>query len=80
MYNAIGLSFLFGMGVILVMSTFNYLLGRKILQTSKKQMLAKDERMKVTTEILNAIKFIKANACEDYFYKKLDVKRELEIT
>jgi hypothetical protein len=38
-------------------------------------MTAKDERMKVTTEIFGAIKFIKANAWEEYFYNKLDTKR-----
>ena len=42
-------------------------------------MVEKDERMKITTEIFNAIKFIKANAWEEYFYDKLDTKRNDEI-
>lgn len=38
-------------------------------------MKAKDERMKTSTEILGAMKFIKSNAWEEYFYDKLDSKR-----
>lgn len=42
-------------------------------------MKAKDERMKVTTEVFNAIKFIKANGWEEYFYDKLETKRQSEL-
>lgn len=31
----------------------------------------RDERMKLTTEILNGIKFIKMNGWEDYFLTKV---------
>lgn len=42
-------------------------------------MAAKDERMKATTEVLSAIKFIKSNAWEEYFYDKIDEKRQIEL-
>ena len=35
--------------------------------------------MKVTEEILQIIKFIKINALEKYFFKKLNQKREEEL-
>lgn len=43
-------------------------------------MKEKDERMKISTEIFNAIKFIKSNAWEEYFYDKLDNKRKNELS
>lgn len=75
MYDVIGLSFLFGLAVIFIMSGVNYMIGRAQLKISKVQMIAKDSRMKVTTEIFSAIKFIKTNAVEEYFFDKLDIAR-----
>lgn len=34
-------------------------------------MKKRDERMKLTTEILNGIKFIKMNGWEEYFLQKV---------
>lgn len=40
---------------------------------------AKDKRMKSATEIFNLIRFIKANAWEKYFFKKLNKARNEEL-
>lgn len=39
----------------------------------------KDERMKVTEELLQIIKFIKINAMERFFINKVNRKREEEL-
>lgn len=39
-------------------------------------MKDKDGRMKVTSEVLSLIKFIKVNAWEEIFYTKIDEKRK----
>lgn len=40
---------------------------------------ATDNRMKITNEVFNNIKFIKVNAWEEYFYDKLINRRNEEI-
>ena len=53
------------------------LIFTRISTTANDELLkAKDERMKITEEILEIIKFIKVNAQEKYFFNKLNVKRE----
>ncbi|EAS00380.2 ABC transporter C family protein (macronuclear) [Tetrahymena thermophila SB210] len=80
MSDIIGISFLFGVGVMLLMGFINFLIGRFSLKYQKLFMKEKDDRMKITTEVFNAIKFIKANAWEEYFYDKLDLKRQKELS
>ncbi len=43
-----------------------------LIRLQKLVMTKRDERMKVTTEILNGIKFIKMNGWEEYFLKKVN--------
>ncbi|KAL4503360.1 hypothetical protein ABPG72_000966 [Tetrahymena utriculariae] len=80
MSDTIGISFLFGVAVMVIMGIVNYFIGRFSLKYQKLYMKEKDDRMKITTEIFNAIKFIKANAWEEYFYDKLDSKRQKELS
>ncbi|KAL4454971.1 hypothetical protein ABPG74_006353 [Tetrahymena malaccensis] len=80
MSDTIGISFLFGVAVMFIMGVVNYFIGRFGLKYQKLYMKEKDDRMKITTEIFNAIKFIKANAWEEYFYDKLDQKRQKELS
>ena len=42
-------------------------------------MIKANDRMKIVSEVFNNIKLIKMNAWEDFFYKKLDLKRMLEV-
>jgi len=50
---------------------------RKKLQ--KMHMKAKDNRMKITTQLFNIIKFIKLYNWEKIFYEKVQKKRKIEI-
>ncbi|KAL4482732.1 hypothetical protein ABPG73_021392 [Tetrahymena malaccensis] len=80
MPDTIGISQLFGVAVMLIMWIANYFVARLSFKYSKFYKQEKDDRMKITTEIFNAIKFIKANAWEQYFYDKLDFKRQKELS
>lgn len=42
-------------------------------------MKLKDDRMKITNEVFGQIKFIKVNAWEEFFYKRINDKRDLEL-
>jgi ABC-type bacteriocin/lantibiotic exporter with double-glycine peptidase domain len=79
MYSYIGFSFLFGMGTMVVMIAATFLLAKKISKVNEQTLQCKDQRMKVTEELLDIIRFIKINAFEKYFYKKLDDKRNQEL-
>lgn len=76
MYTYIGVSFAFGMGTMIFMIALTFFLAKKISKVNEETLKRKDQRMKVTEEILDIIRFIKINALEKYFYKKLDEKRE----
>ncbi|KAL4492939.1 hypothetical protein ABPG72_020718 [Tetrahymena utriculariae] len=79
MYDSIGISFLFGFGVIVIMGLVNYIIGRFSLRYQKRLMVKKDQRMMICSETFSSIKFIKANAFEEHFYDKIDHVREKEI-
>jgi|JI6StandDraft_1071083.scaffolds.fasta_scaffold233198_1 ABC-type bacteriocin/lantibiotic exporter with double-glycine peptidase domain len=75
MYSFIGISFLAGIGIILLMGLFILVNSKLNAKANEKLLAAKDKRMKATTEIFNLIRFIKVNAWEKYFFKKLNRAR-----
>jgi len=79
MWVSVGISFLSGLGVILVMSLINFLFSKMYFKISEKTMEKKDERMAVATEILNGIKYIKMSGWENSFLKKISKVRDGEL-
>ena len=76
MYNFIGVSFLSGVGVMLITIALTFVCAKISIKANEDVLKAKDERMKVTEEIFNIIRFIKVNAFEKYFWQKLNKKRQ----
>jgi ABC-type bacteriocin/lantibiotic exporter with double-glycine peptidase domain len=76
MYSFIGISFLSGLLVMILSMLFTFFLMKIQAKLNAKLSKAKDSRMKVTEEILSAIRFIKVNAYEKYFFNKLNLKRK----
>jgi ABC-type multidrug transport system fused ATPase/permease subunit len=72
-------SFLGGFGVIVLATLVNSVISKFTGRYQKAGMTATDNRMKGTNEVYNAIKFIKVNAWEEYFYDRLDERRETEL-
>ncbi|CAD8193906.1 unnamed protein product [Paramecium pentaurelia] len=79
MYSMIGLSFLIGCTIILIMILFNIFTGKQIVKSQRKLLKDKDERTKIANEIFSQIKFIKINALEEHFLSKVEEAREKEI-
>lgn len=79
MYRFIGVSFLAGIGIILLMAVFIWINSKLNARANARLLSAKDKRMKATTEIFNLIRFIKVNAWEKYFFKKLNRVRNEEL-
>jgi ATP-binding cassette subfamily C (CFTR/MRP) protein 1 len=76
MYNFIGVSFLSGIGVMLITIGCTFICSKISVKANENVLKAKDERMKVTEEIFSIIRFIKTNAFEKYFWQKLNTKRQ----
>lgn len=62
LYMYIGISFLAGMGVMIVLMLFTLVFSKVVSKNNDKLLKAKDARMKITEEILQIIKYIKINA------------------
>ncbi|KRX07923.1 P-loop containing nucleoside triphosphate hydrolase [Pseudocohnilembus persalinus] len=78
-YAYVGVSFIGGLIVIIILGAANYFITKLQVKYQKILMTKKDGRMKVTNEIFGQIKFIKVNAWEEFFYDRLNVKREDEL-
>lgn len=80
MYRFIGISFLAGIGVLVVMSLMIFLNSSLQAKTAERLLQTKDKRIKTTTEIFNNIRFIKSSAWEKYFLNKVSQDRKAELT
>jgi hypothetical protein len=72
----VGVSFLTGVAIIIVISIVNMLISRIGSKYQINLSNETDNRMKETNEVFNNIKFIKVNAWEEYFYDKLQLRRD----
>ncbi|CAD8188699.1 unnamed protein product [Paramecium pentaurelia] len=78
-YEAIGISVLVGIIIIILSIIQNNYVGKQIVEAQKKVLKSKDNRVKETTEIFQLIKFIKINALEQYFLNKIYKLRQIEL-
>ena len=58
----VGFAFLAGFGVLFLVSILNMVISRFTARYQKELANATDDRMKITNEVFNNIKFIKVNA------------------
>jgi len=72
-------AFLAGFGVLFVASVANMIISRSTARYQKELATATDNRMKITNEVFNNVKFVKVNAWEEYFYDKLIKRRDDEV-
>lgn len=75
----IGPAFLAGFAVTLAAGIINVIFSRFTAKYQRNLATETDNRMKMSNEIFNNIKFIKVNAWEEYFYDKLELKRKDEL-
>ena len=75
MYYFIGISFLSGIAVLIVTMSCTYFSAKRSYRFNQEILVKKDQRMKVTQEMLDIIRYIKINSIEKFFYSKVDAKR-----
>ncbi|KAM9950143.1 hypothetical protein ACTFIT_011382 [Dictyostelium discoideum] len=79
LYEKIGWPTFVGLGLMLAAIPFNGLAAKKLTETRRILIGHTDGRVKVTSEILQAMKIIKLYAWEDSFAKKVLDRRNNEI-
>ncbi|KAI8620137.1 P-loop containing nucleoside triphosphate hydrolase protein [Chytriomyces sp. MP71] len=74
-----GLSGVIGMIFLVVAISFNSLMMGKIVKLERNALKATDDRVKTTSEVLNAIKIVKLFAWEKSFVSRIKGEREIEL-
>lgn len=72
-------AFVAGLLVLVIAGIVNMCISKFTAAYQKDLALGTDNRMKITNEIFNNIKFVKVNAWEEYFYDKVINRRNEEI-
>jgi len=67
MYIFIGISFLSGVVMMVIMIGLTYFVSKVTVNYNKDVLKAKDKRMKATQQMLNSIRFIKIHGLEEVF-------------
>ncbi|MED6239552.1 hypothetical protein ATANTOWER_007864, partial [Ataeniobius toweri] len=80
LYLQVGVAFLGGLCVALVLVPFNKFLASRILSNNKHMLKYKDNRVKLMTEILFGIRVIKFYNWEPHFTQKVARYRERELS
>uniref|UniRef100_A0AC34QIF0 Uncharacterized protein n=1 Tax=Panagrolaimus sp. JU765 TaxID=591449 RepID=A0AC34QIF0_9BILA len=79
LYKEVGLAFLSGLGAALLMVPLNLWITFKIGNMSAKIMNYKDQRMRLITETMRAIRTVKLSNWEKYFEERIDKMRQKEL-
>ncbi|XP_077426239.1 ATP-binding cassette sub-family C member 10 isoform X2 [Vanacampus margaritifer] len=80
LYVQVGVAFLGGLGVALLLVPFNKFLASRILSNNQDMLRYKDARVKLMTEILFGIRVIKFYGWEDHFARKVAESRRGELS
>uniref|UniRef100_A0A665UCN9 ATP-binding cassette, sub-family C (CFTR/MRP), member 10 n=1 Tax=Echeneis naucrates TaxID=173247 RepID=A0A665UCN9_ECHNA len=80
LYLQVGVAFLSGLGVALLLVPFNKFLASRILSNNKDMLRHKDSRVKLMTEILFGIRVIKFYNWEPHFTQKVAERRKQELS
>ncbi|KAM9856926.1 ATP-binding cassette sub-family C member 10 [Aulostomus maculatus] len=80
LYLQVGVAFLGGLGVALLLVPLNKLLASRILSNNKHMFYHKDSRVKLMTEILFGIRVIKFYNWETHFSQKVSDCRRRELS
>ncbi|XP_058646611.1 ATP-binding cassette sub-family C member 10 isoform X2 [Onychostoma macrolepis] len=77
--RVVGVAFLGGVGVAMLLVPLNKVLASRILENNKHMLLHKDGRVKLMTEILFGIRVLKYYNWEEHFTQKIAEARKKEL-
>ncbi|KAL6469214.1 hypothetical protein MHYP_G00227380 [Metynnis hypsauchen] len=80
LYLQVGVAFLGGLGVAILLVPLNKFLAARILENNKHMLAHKDSRVKLMTEVLFGIRVIKFYNWEQHFTQKINESRKKELS
>ena len=80
LFYFLGVSFLAGIGILLLAFVFNLFISRFSAKMQTKYMEHQDKRVNLTTECLNNIKMLKLYSWQQAFEKMIGEKRKEELS
>ncbi|XP_072516288.1 ATP-binding cassette sub-family C member 10 [Salminus brasiliensis] len=80
LYLQVGIAFLGGLGVAILLVPLNKFLASRILENNKHMLTHKDSRVKIMTEVLFGIRVLKFYNWEQHFTQKINESRKKELS
>uniref|UniRef100_A0AAR2M1E5 ATP-binding cassette, sub-family C (CFTR/MRP), member 10 n=1 Tax=Pygocentrus nattereri TaxID=42514 RepID=A0AAR2M1E5_PYGNA len=80
LYLQVGVAFLGGLGVAILLVPLNKFLAARILENNKHMLAHKDSRVKLMTEVLFGIRVLKFYNWEQHFTQKINESRKKELS
>lgn len=71
LFNFFGISFLFGVVTLLLFIGLNFYLQKMFRRNQKEMLKKKDNRMRVTGEMINSLKILKMYSWEDEYLSRV---------
>ena len=79
LFDYLGISFSFGLGVLLIFLLINYFMQKTFKKLQKRRQANMDKRLRMTTAILFNLKVLKLYSWDDFFFDRLNHLREIEL-
>ena len=79
LFDYLGISFSFGLGVLLIFLLINYFMQKTFKKLQKRRQANMDKRLRMTTAILFNLKVLKLYSWDDFFFDRLNDLREIEL-
>ncbi|XP_075719658.1 ATP-binding cassette sub-family C member 10 [Rhinoderma darwinii] len=79
LYQQVGIAFLGGLGLALVLVPLNKVIASRIMNNNKEMLKHKDARVKLVTELLSGMRVVKFYAWEEHFACQVTRLREQEL-
>ena len=79
LFDYLGISFIFGLIVLIIFLLINYFMQKSFKRLQKRRQGNMDKRLRMTTAILFNLKVLKLYSWDDFFFDKLNDLREIEL-
>ena len=79
LFDYLGISFIFGLIVLIAFLLINYFMQKRFKKLQKRRQANMDKRLRMTTAILFNLKVLKLYSWDDFFFFFLNDLREIEL-
>ena len=79
LFDYLGIAFSFGLVVLFIFLVINYFMQKTFKKLQKRRQGNMDKRLRLTTAILFNLKVLKLYSWDNFFFKKLNDLREIEL-